>query len=110
MPEREVIDMEQRLGQGEMSLDAPLGKDDDGGRSHLDMLESSGDTRPDVRAEGDEFRVLLREKLETFAETLRGRELTIFRERCSPTSRRRCRRSARATASAASARASSRSG
>src|SRR3954462_11497671 len=76
VPEREVIDMEKRLGHGEMSLDAPVGKDDDGGRSHLDMLESAGDTRPDVRAEGDEFRVLLRAKLEEFSKTLRGRELT----------------------------------
>jgi RNA polymerase sigma-32 factor len=82
VPEREVIDMERRLGQGEMSLDAPLGNDEDGaGRSHLELLESSGDTRPDVRAEGDEFRSLLRQKLEKFAETLRGRELTIFQER-----------------------------
>ncbi|MCU1278419.1 MAG: putative polymerase, sigma 70 family subunit [bacterium] len=81
VPEREVIDMEKRLGQGEMSLDAPIGKDDDGGRSHLDMLESAGDTRPDVRAEGDEFRVLLRKKLAEFSTTLRGRELTIFQER-----------------------------
>ncbi|MGZ3426586.1 MAG: RNA polymerase factor sigma-32 [Polyangia bacterium] len=81
VPEREVIDMEKRLGHGEMSLDAPLGKDDEGGRSHLDMLESAGDTRPDVRAEGDEFRVLLRAKLEEFAKSLRGRELTIFQER-----------------------------
>jgi RNA polymerase sigma-32 factor len=81
VPEREVIDMEKRLGQGEMSLDAPLGKDDESGRSHLDMLESGGDTRPDVRAEGDEFRVLLRAKLEEFAKQLRGRELTIFQER-----------------------------
>jgi len=78
VPEREVIDMERRLGSGELSLDAPLGKDEDGGRSHLDMLESAGDSRPDVRAEGDEFRAMLREKLEKFAETLRGRELTIF--------------------------------
>jgi RNA polymerase sigma-32 factor len=81
VPEREVIDMEKRLGQGDMSLDAPLSRDDEGGRSHLDMLESSGDMRPDVRAEGDEFRVLLRAKLEEFAKTLRGRELTIFQER-----------------------------
>src|SRR5689334_7347006 len=71
VPEREVIDMEKRLGQGEMSLDAPLKNDEEGGRSHLDMLESAGDTRPDVRAEGDEFRVLLRAKLEEFAKTLR---------------------------------------
>jgi RNA polymerase sigma-32 factor len=82
VPEREVIDMERRLGQGEMSLDAPLGRDDEGGgRSHLEMLESAGETRPDVRAEGDEFRSLLRAKLEKFSETLRGRELTIFQER-----------------------------
>jgi RNA polymerase sigma-32 factor len=81
VPEREVIDMERRLGSGELSLDAPVGKDDEGSRSHLDMLESAGDTRPDVRAEGDEFRVMLREKLEEFAKTLHGRELTIFQER-----------------------------
>lgn len=82
VPEREVVDMERRLGAGELSLDAPVGKGDDAiGRSHLDMLESSGETRPDVRAEGDEFRVMLRQKLEEFAKTLRGRELTIFQER-----------------------------
>jgi RNA polymerase sigma-32 factor len=81
VPEREVIDMERRLGAGDLSLDAPVGRDDEGGRSHLDMLESGGETRPDVQAEGDEFRGLLREKLEAFAATLRGREQTIFRER-----------------------------
>jgi RNA polymerase sigma-32 factor len=81
VPEREVIDMERRLGHGEMSLDAPLGKDDEGGRSHLDLLESARETRPDVRAEGGEFRALLRAKLDEFQKTLRGRELTIFQER-----------------------------
>ena len=81
VPEREVIDMERRLGQGELSLDAPVSRDDDGGASHLDMLESAGDTRPDVQAEGDEFRTLLRDKLAAFEKTLRGREQTIFRER-----------------------------
>jgi len=79
--ERDVIDMERRLGQGEMSLDAPVSKDEDGGRTHLDMLESSGESRPDSIAEGEEFRDLLRKKLETFEATLRGREQTIFRER-----------------------------
>jgi RNA polymerase sigma-32 factor len=81
VPEREVVDMERRLGQGEMSLDAPVNRDDEGGRSHLDLLESAGDSRPDVQAEGDEFRRLLRDKLQTFDATLRGREQTIFRER-----------------------------
>src|SRR5688572_31636962 len=45
------------------------------------MLESSCKTHPDVAAESDEFRSLLREKLAEFAKTLRGRELTIFEER-----------------------------
>jgi RNA polymerase sigma-32 factor len=79
--EKDVVDMERRLGQGELSLDAPLSRDDEGGRSHLDMLESGGDARPDVQAEGSEFRELLREKLSAFEKTLRGREQTIFRER-----------------------------
>jgi RNA polymerase sigma-32 factor len=81
VPEREVIDMERRLGQGEMSLDAPLSREDEGGRSHLDLLQSSGETRPDVAAEGTEFRQLLRQKLGAFEKTLRGREQTIFHER-----------------------------
>jgi RNA polymerase sigma-32 factor len=81
VPEREVIDMERRLGSGEMSLDAPLSREDEGGASHMDMLESAGEGRPDVQAEGEEFRSILREKLETFEKTLRGREQTIFRER-----------------------------
>src|SRR5258706_2685896 len=81
VPEREVIDMERRLAAGDLSLDAPVGREDEGGRSHLDLLESGGEWRPDVQAEGDEFRALLRAKLEAFAQGLRGREQTIFRER-----------------------------
>ncbi len=79
--EAEVDEMERRLGSGELSLDAPLGRDDDSGQTHLDMLESPGTERPDVAAEGDEFRRLLRSKLEAFEKTLRGREQTIFHER-----------------------------
>jgi RNA polymerase sigma-32 factor len=83
VPEREVIDMERRLGSGEMSLDAPVNKwsDEEGGASHLDMLESGGESRPDVATEGTEFRELLKEKFAAFEKTLRGRELDIFRER-----------------------------
>jgi RNA polymerase sigma-32 factor len=79
--EKEVTEMERRLSAGDLSLDAPIGRDDDSGRSHLDLLESSGDTRPDVAAEADEFRAQLREKLAAFERTLSGREKTIFQER-----------------------------
>ena len=82
VPEREVADMQLRLGAGEMSLDAPLGHGDEGGRTQADVLESSGDLRPDVSTEGREFRELLHNKLQEFEKTLKdGREQMLFRER-----------------------------
>jgi RNA polymerase sigma-32 factor len=82
VPEREVIDMEKRLGAGDLSLDAPLGHGDDGddGRTHMDTM--SGSTPgPDAEVEGAEFRSLLREKMAAFRDTLTGRERTLFEER-----------------------------
>jgi len=79
--EAEVNEMQVRLGSPDLSLDAPSGRDDDGSRSPLDKLPSSAAERPDRQVEGDQFRALLRDKLETFAKTLKGREETIFRER-----------------------------
>ncbi len=81
VPEQEVSDMSLRLGQSETSLDAPIGRDDEGGRRQVDMLESPGDTRPDLTAESEEFRALLRQKLSDFEQTLTGREKLLFQER-----------------------------
>jgi RNA polymerase sigma-32 factor len=79
--EREVIEMERRLAAPEASLDAPVGSgDDDGARTRLDYLPSE-DVRPDRAVAQSEWSALLRGKLETFAQTLEGREQTIFRER-----------------------------
>jgi RNA polymerase sigma-32 factor len=78
--EAEVAEMSQRLDGSDMSLDAPLSRDEEGGRTRLDALPSPGG-RPDVEAEQGEFRALLREKLEIFAKTLTGREETLFRDR-----------------------------
>jgi RNA polymerase sigma-32 factor len=80
VPEREVIEMERRLAAPEASLDAPIGSDDDGTRTRLDYLPSD-DERPDRAVAQNEFAQLLRGKLEAFAQTLEGREQTIFRER-----------------------------
>jgi RNA polymerase sigma-32 factor len=79
--EKEVIEMERRLAAPEASLDAPMGGggDDEGTRTRLDYLP--GDDRPDHNVAQSEFSELLRGKLETFAQTLEGREQTIFRER-----------------------------
>ena len=81
VPEQEVTDMQLRLAASETSLDAPVGRDDEGGRTQIEMLESANASRPDVTAESDEFRGLLREKLQAFESTLSGREQTLFHER-----------------------------
>ena len=79
--EKDVIEMERRLAAPEASLDAPMGGgDDDGTRTRMDYLPSEED-RPDRAFAQSEFSALLKEKLETFAGTLQGREQTIFRER-----------------------------
>jgi RNA polymerase sigma-32 factor len=81
VPEKEVIEMERRLAAPEASLDAPMGGgDEEGARTRLDYLPSD-DTRPDRVVAQSEFSELLRGKLEAFANTLEGREQTIFRER-----------------------------
>jgi RNA polymerase sigma-32 factor len=79
--EKEVIEMERRLSAPEASLDAPMGGggDDEGTRTRLDYLP--GDDRPDQNVAQSEFSQLLKGKLEAFAQTLEGREQTIFRER-----------------------------
>ncbi len=79
--EKDVIDMERRLAAPEASLDAPIGSggDDEGTRTRLDYLPS--DDRPDHNVAQSQFSALLKGKLETFAQTLEGREQTIFRDR-----------------------------
>ena len=80
--ERDIIEMETRMGSPEASLDAPMTSvDGDGARTRHDLVADQLEARPDVRFEESEFTVLLREKLEAFATTLKGREETIFRER-----------------------------
>ena len=78
--EQEVVEMERRLGSPEVSLDAPIGgEEESGGRTRLDMVQ--GGTRPDAVVEGEEFTELLRQHLLAFGEKLSGREKTIFEER-----------------------------
>jgi RNA polymerase sigma-32 factor len=79
LPEDEVRDMQQRLDQPDLSLDAPL--DDADGRSGLDRLEAPTGLRPDVAAEASEWRARLRDRIDKFGDTLDGRERILFRER-----------------------------
>jgi RNA polymerase sigma-32 factor len=77
---KEVVEMQKRMGSPDASLNAPLGGDEDGGRTRMDVLEdASADPEGSV---GDlEFTDLLSEKLQRFGADLEGRELEIFSER-----------------------------
>src|SRR5262249_28936434 len=79
--EDEVAEMEKRLGGADMSLDVPVSRDESGGATRLDTLASAADTRPDLQVESEEYRQLLRAKLEEFAQGLKDREALLFRER-----------------------------
>jgi RNA polymerase sigma-32 factor len=79
VPEHEVIDMEQRLGAPDASLDAPLDRDDNG-RSRMELIESIG-VRPDTIREESEFRERLHEVLMAFGLRLKGRERELFEQR-----------------------------
>ncbi|MGZ3440468.1 MAG: sigma-70 family RNA polymerase sigma factor [Polyangia bacterium] len=79
VPEHEVIDMEQRLGAPDASLDAPVDREDNG-RSRMDLIESIG-SRPDTVAEEGEFKERLHEVLVAFGARLKGRDRQLFDER-----------------------------
>ncbi len=78
--EEDVVSMEQRLAQGELSTDAPYGRDDDRSTTLGDML--SGGDRDAEGAVGDaELRRVFLEKVQDFAATLDEREQRIVAER-----------------------------
>ena len=76
--ERDVIEMDQRLGNWELSLDQPLGEDQDG--SLLDILPSQ-QMPADEQLAHDQLHTLFREKLAEFVKTLDERDEDILRNR-----------------------------
>ncbi len=79
--EKEVVEMEKRMASPDVSLAAPVGsRESSTPRTYLDMLPVDS-LQPDEEVEGNEFRSLLRSKLEKFARTLKGRDMVIYRER-----------------------------
>jgi RNA polymerase sigma-32 factor len=79
--EQEVVEMERRLNASETSLDAPMRSDEQGDRTQGDFVRAAPALRPDVQVEAGEFGAILKEKLHAFGETLRDRDLEIFRDR-----------------------------
>jgi RNA polymerase sigma-32 factor len=81
--EQDVVEMEQRLsGRGaEVSLNKPIGSDEEDGRStYMDLMAHAG-TAPDEELAENELRSILAARIEEFAATLKDKELAIFRER-----------------------------
>ncbi len=76
--EQDVIDMEQRMGSWELSLDAPVKEDSEA--KQLDFIPSTGPSVEDAIAR-EEIDRNLKAQLEEFRKTLPEKERIIFDER-----------------------------
>ena len=76
--ERDVIEMDQRLGNWELSLDQPIGQDQEG--SLLDVLPAQ-QMGADEQIADNQLKSLFRAKLAEFTKTLEERDEDILRNR-----------------------------
>jgi RNA polymerase sigma-32 factor len=76
--ESDVREMQERMGQSELSLDQPAGASDD--TRLLDVIPDAGHN-PETETADREWRDFAHDKVEQFAATLAGKELEIFRAR-----------------------------
>jgi RNA polymerase sigma-32 factor len=76
--EDEVVEMEQRLAGRDLSVDVPIGADEEA--TLLNFLPDDKQTPEDQFAD-TQYRELLRDKMEQFARGLKDKELVIYRER-----------------------------
>jgi RNA polymerase sigma-32 factor len=76
--ERDVIEMDQRLGNWELSLDQPIGEDQDG--RLLDIIPSQ-QIPADEQIADRQLKTLFRAKLAEFIKTLEERDEDILRNR-----------------------------
>jgi RNA polymerase sigma-32 factor len=76
--EKDVIDMEQRMGSWEVSLDAPVKEDSED--RNMDFVSSTEDLI-EARVARREIRIHLRDHLAAFKDGLEGKERIIFEER-----------------------------
>ena len=76
--ESDVREMQERMGQSEVSLDQPTGASDD--TRLLDVIPDTG-ANPETETADREWRDFAHDKIEQFAATLSGKELEIFKAR-----------------------------
>jgi RNA polymerase sigma-32 factor len=78
--EQDVVEMDQRLGHDELSLDAPAPFDDEN-KSRADKLLPSTAQGADDKLGNEQLRSLFKEKLKKFAELLNEKERYIYEKR-----------------------------
>jgi RNA polymerase sigma-32 factor len=78
--ESDVREMQERMGQSEVSLDQPVGAGDDNDTRLLDVIPDAGHN-PEIETADREWRDFAHDKVEQFAATLAGKELEIFKAR-----------------------------
>jgi RNA polymerase sigma-32 factor len=78
--ESDVREMQERMGQSEVSLDQPTGAGDDNDTRLLDVIPDAGHN-PETETADREWRDFAHDKVEQFAATLAGKELEIFKAR-----------------------------
>ena len=76
--EDEIVEMEQRLASRDLSVDVPLGENDEATLLHFLPDDKQS---PEEQFAESQYQQLLREKMESFAGTLKDKELVIYRER-----------------------------
>jgi len=78
VPEKEVINMEQRMGSWEVSLDAPVKEDSE--NKYMDFFVS-GEASLESKIARKEIATHIKGHLEAFKDQLKGKERVIFMER-----------------------------
>ncbi len=78
--ESDVREMQERMGQSEVSLDQPTGGSEDSDTRLLDVIPDSGHN-PETETADREWRDFARDKVKQFADTLSGKEREIFEAR-----------------------------
>lgn len=78
--EQDVVEMDQRLGHDEVSMDAPMSSGE-AGPSRMDRMLPSQAMPVDERLGNEELKTLFREKLTEFAKPLKEKERYIFEKR-----------------------------
>jgi len=78
--EADVVEMEQRLAHGDLSMDAPARDDDEGGASFGDFVRAVGESAEDQVGDTELRRVFM-EHVGSFVDALDDREKRIVEER-----------------------------